>query len=253
MPMISGCKAISRFHPRGVPIEGRSVPLRPPMLRFLKPLLILLLQPVWMEMACGQGGSVSGVVPLPKRPAGRIAVEKYTGNISGKVAPPPPLKAGVWLEGPGAGSVGDAAKVVLAQQGYQFTQSLIIVAVGTRVEFPNLDADYHNIRSFSRAKRFELHRYKKDESPQPSEVFDKPGFVRLGCEIHDHMSGGILVVDSRWRTLTDAEGRFTLLDVAPGTYTLHAQLDEKTRWSAPVVVRAGNPTIAPLQAVGALP
>lgn len=220
---------------------------------FRKTILRLLLGLLLITAAAGEGGSVTGVVPLPKRPAGRIAVEKYTGSISGKVAPPPAPRAGVWLEGPGAGGVAPGPEVVLAQKGYQFARSLTVVTVGTRVVFPNEDADYHNIRSFSRAKRFELHRYKREERPQPSVVFDKPGFVRLGCEIHDHMSAAVLVVDSRWHALTDAAGRFTLGNVAPGTYTLHAQFDEKTRWSAPVVVRAGNTTNATLQAVGTLP
>lgn len=223
------------------------------MFRFRPSILRLLLGPLLITAAAGEGGSVTGVVPLPKRPAGRIAVEKYTGSISGKVAPPPAPKAGVWLEGPGARSAAPGPEVVLAQKGYQFARSLIVVTVGTRVVFPNEDADYHNIRSFSRAKRFELHRYKRDERPQPSVVFDQPGFVRLGCEIHDHMSAGVLVVDSRWHALTDAAGRFSITDVPPGSYTLHAQVDEKTRWSAPVVVTAGNPTIAALQTSEKLP
>jgi plastocyanin len=195
-------------------------------------------------MAAAQTGTITGVVPLPKRPTGRIAVEKYTGTISGKVDPPPPLKAGVWLEGPGTKPTAAPAKAVLAQQGYQFAESLTIVPVGALVEFPNRDAEYHNIQSFSRVKRFDLGRYKKDETPVPVETFDKPGFVRLGCEIHDHMSAAILVVDSRWSTLTDAKGSFRLTGISPGTYTLHAQVDEKNHWTVPITVQAGKTTTA---------
>jgi plastocyanin len=189
----------------------------------------------------GLAGTVTGVIPLPPRPPGRIAVEKYTGTISGKVAAPPPPCAGVWLEGPGLTAGAAPARVVLPQQGYQFTRSLLVVPRGTAVEFPNNDNDYHNVFSLSRPKKFDAGRYKKSEAPAPVETFDKAGFVRVQCEIHDHMKAAVLVVDSPWYTVTDAAGKFTLTGVTPGSYTLRAQLDEKTQWSAPVTVTAGAP------------
>lgn len=205
-------------------------------------------------VADGQtAGTITGVVPLPRKPAGRIAVEKYTGSISGKVANPPARVAGVWIEGPDCKAEAAPSKVVMEQRGYQFGGSLLVVAPGTTVAFPNRDPDYHNIFSLSRTKRFDLGRYKQDEAPPPAVTFDKQGMVRLQCEIHDHMNATILVVDSRFRTLTDGNGRFSLAGVSPGTYTLHAQLDEKTRWSAPVTVAAGKTTTADLRPVSSLP
>ncbi len=189
-------------------------------------------------------GTVSGVVPLPQRPAGRIAVEKYTGTISGKVAKAPSPRAGVWLEGEGAKAAPEKTKVVMEQRGYQFGESLIIVSPGTTVEFPNRDDDYHHILSISRPNAFEIGRYKKDATPVPSVVFEKPGVVRLKCEIHDHMNAVVLVVDSRWRTLTDNAGSFTLTGIKPGEYTLHARTDAKTFWSAQVKIEAGKTTNA---------
>lgn len=189
-------------------------------------------------------GSVSGAVPLPPRQPGKIAVEKYTGAISGKVSNPPPQVAGVWLEGNGAKPDRTTGKTTLAQQGYQFAASLIVVSLGSQVEFPNKDQDYHNIYSLSRTKRFDLGRYKKDETPAPVVTFDKPGLVRLKCEIHDHMNAAVLVVDSRWHTVTDTAGRFKLGGIPPGSYILHAQLDERTRWSAPVTIHPGKNTAA---------
>jgi plastocyanin len=189
-------------------------------------------------------GAVSGEVPLPQRPAGRIAVEKYTGTISGKVAKAPPPRAGVWLEGKGTEALPGKTKVVMEQRGYQFGESLIIVAPGTTVEFPNRDDDYHHILSISRPNAFEIGRYKKDASPVPSVVFEKPGVVRLRCEIHDHMNAIVLVVDSRHRALTDDAGRFKLTGIKPGEYTLHARTDATTHWSAPVKIEAGKTTAA---------
>lgn len=199
-------------------------------------------------------GTVTGVVPLPARPPqGRIAVEKYTGTISGKVAAPPPPRAGVWLDGRGAAPPARPATVVLGQEGYQFSGSLVIVARGGSVQFPNHDNDYHNIYSLSRTKRFDLGRYKKDEAPAPVVTFDKAGLVRLKCEIHDHMNATVLVVDSRWHALTDAAGKFVLTGIPVGTYTLHAQFDEKHRWSVPVTVVAGKTVAADFQKPSVLP
>lgn len=203
--------------------------------------------------AAPRSGNVTGTVPLPARKPGKIAVEKYTGTISGKVATPPAPQAGVWLEGPNTRAEPSPATTSLPQEGYQFSQSLLIVPVGAKVEFPNLDNDYHNIVSLSPAKSFDIGRYKKDERPVPFRIFDKPGFVGLRCDIHDHMNATILVVDSRWRALTDSAGRFSIKGITPGNYTLHAQLDKHTRWSTPIVVSAGNTTIASFQPPRQLP
>ena len=74
----------------------------------------------------------------------------------------------------------------MLQQHFQFLPAVLPVQTGTLVEFPNLDDSYHNVFSYSKAKRFDLGRYRKDEKP-PAIVFDKPGAVKLYCEIHEHM------------------------------------------------------------------
>jgi plastocyanin len=189
-------------------------------------------------------GAVTGTVPLPPRKAGRVAVEKYTGTISGKVAAPPQPCAGVWIEGGGVTAGAKPPRIVLPQEGYQFARSLIIVLRGTTVEFPNNDNDYHNIYSTSSAKKFDANRYKKNENPSPEVTFDKVGFVRLQCEIHDHMKSAVIVVDSPWCTVTDSAGKFSLTGIPAGTYTLHARLDEKIQWSCAVTVFSGKTTTA---------
>jgi plastocyanin len=189
-------------------------------------------------------GAVTGTVPLPPRQSGRAAVEKYTGTISGKVGAPPQPRAGVWIEGGGVTAGTTPPRVVLSQEGYQFAHSLIIVPRGTTVEFPNNDNDYHNVYSLSRPKPFDANRYKKNENPSPVVTFDKVGFVRLRCEIHDHMKSAVIVVDSPWCTVTDAAGKFSLTGIPPGNYTLRAQLDEKSQWSCPVTISSGKTTPA---------
>jgi plastocyanin len=206
----------------------------------LRVITTVLLLKAAAAMAGPQTGTINGTVPLPARPSGRIAVEKYTGTISGKVGAPPPPRAGVWIEGNGVGAPASPPKMVLSQKDYQFAQSLLIVPRGTAVEFPNNDNDYHNIFSLSRTKRFDVGRYKKSEAPAPVVTFDTAGFVRLQCEIHDHMKAVVLVVNSPWYAATDAAGKFSLSGLPPGSYTLRAQLDEKTQWSIPVTITAGK-------------
>src|SRR5207248_11305232 len=99
------------------------------------------------------------------------------------------------------------------------------IEVGTRVEFPNLDDTYHNIFSYSPTKRFDLGRYRPEERPIPSVVFDKPGLVTLRCDIHEHMRGLILVLSTPYFVMTDTAGRFRLVKLPAGTYQLTECID----------------------------
>ena len=101
-----------------------------------------------------------------------------------------------------------------------FVPGLLPIVVGTTVRFPNHDQIHHHVYSFSRTKTFELPLYKgTDAAPV---LFDKVGVVKVGCNIHDWMSGIILVLPTPYFARTDAEGRFTLADLPHGQYSLVA-------------------------------
>jgi hypothetical protein len=70
-------------------------------------------------------------------------------------------------------------------------------------------------------------------------VFDKPGLVTLRCEIHEHMRGLILVLDTPYFILTDADGWFRLSGLPAGRYTLKAWIDSKTTRQQPVELKSG--------------
>lgn len=93
----------------------------------------------------------------------------------------------------------------VGQKDIQFTPGLTVVPVGTTVSFPNFDKVRHHVYSFSRAKKFELKLYGRDQSR--SVRFDVPGTIALGCNIHDGMRGFIRVVDTPWAAASDARGR----------------------------------------------
>lgn len=105
---------------------------------------------------------------------------------------------------------------VMDQKNLAFSPRVLAVGVGTRVEFPNNDSVSHQVYSFSAAKRFQLPLYKGQVHPPV--VFDHPGLVVLGCNIHDSMVGYIYVTDAAYFGTTDAGGNLQLKDVPDGDY-----------------------------------
>jgi plastocyanin len=182
--------------------------------------------------------AVEGQVELPKSHSGPVMAKRYEIVTSGGVLATQPPLAVVYLDGPFVKPSSQPTKQI-AQKDLAFVPPLLPVQVGTRVEFPNLDDTYHSIFSYSPAKRFDLGRYRPDERPIPSEVFDKPGLVTLRCDIHEHMRGLILVLDTPYYIMTDAEGRFRLRRLPSGHYTLKAWIDSKTTRERPVELKNG--------------
>jgi len=183
--------------------------------------------------------SVEGAIALPTAKKSAVTNQRYA-NIAGKVGLPKGKAGVVWVEGDFSG-VADKppATVELGQRNFQFDVYVLPVRVGTKVVFPNHDEAYHNVFSYSKAKRFDLGRYLKNET-QPAEVFDKPGVVKLYCEIHEHMNAVIVVVDSPFFTATDEEGNFTLSGIPAGSYTLKAWLGKKKIIEKAVTLKDGE-------------
>jgi plastocyanin len=152
-----------------------------------------------------------------------------------------PVADAVIVAVPTEGSLRAPAKAredVIDQVDKQFVPKVQVVLVGTPVTFPNNDNVRHQVYSFSPAKRFELPLYAG--TPSQPVLFDKPGVVVLGCNIHDWMIGFIYVSDSPYFAKTGADGKATLTDLPPRSYVVrvwHPQLDvaeETTRKSIDV-------------------
>ena len=105
---------------------------------------------------------------------------------------------------------------ILDQINLAFVPDILVIPVGSTVEFPNSDSVSHQIYSFSPTKRFQLPLY--HGKPYPPVHFDEAGIVTLGCNIHDKMVGYILVTDATFFGRTDARGVWSVPDLPRGTY-----------------------------------
>ncbi len=106
----------------------------------------------------------------------------------------------------------------MTQQGLLFVPYVLAVKAGTAVEFPNKDKTRHHVYSFSEPKVFELKLYAG--KPEKPVLFDKPGIVVLGCNIHDHMQAFVYVGTSALLAVSDAKGNAEFSELPSGTATL---------------------------------
>jgi plastocyanin len=120
-----------------------------------------------------------------------------------------------------------ARSAIMDQQHMQFVPRILVIQTGTAVDFPNSDQIQHQVYSFSEPKKFKLSLYAGHKYPPI--VFDRPGLVTLGCNIHDGMIGYIYVTDSAFFGRSDAAGVLQLHGLPAGNYTLtawHPQIQE---------------------------
>jgi plastocyanin len=203
--------------------------------------LLSLLALALLARALPAQSVIEGTVELPKSKTAPVVAKRYDVVTKGGVVATNPPLAVVYLEG----AFPKPAKLPtrqVEQKNLAFVPILLPIQAGTRVEFPNLDDTYHNIFSYSPAKRFDLGRYRPEERPIPSQVFETPGLVTLRCDIHDHMRGLILVLETPYFTVTDSAGKFRLTGLPAGHYVVKAWLSSSSTLQAPVDLKSGATT-----------
>jgi plastocyanin len=136
--------------------------------------------------------------------------------------------------------------LIMDQQNKEFVPYVLPIYVGTPVSFPNRDNIRHHVYSFSAPKKFELPLY--IGTPAAPVVFDKPGVIALGCNIHDWMLAYVYVLATPYFTRTGADGKAQLEGLPPGTYEArvwHPRLRGDTEKTAKAVtLAAGEPAQA---------
>jgi hypothetical protein len=194
--------------------------------------IVLALSPssVWAQ------GTIEGRVTLSQEKAAPVQIKRYDIVSKRGVVSTNPYVAVVYLEGSFPVS-GPLPVKEMIQKDFMFDPALMPARTGTKVEFPNLDDAYHDVFSYSKAKRFDLGRYLRDETPVPFVVFDKPGLVTLRCDIHEHMRAVVLVLDTPHFVITGTDGKFRLTGLPAGKYKLKAWLDSKKTLEQDVEVR----------------
>jgi plastocyanin len=130
----------------------------------------------------------------------------------------------------------DRPHAAMDQKNESFAPFVLAIVAGTTVDFPNRDRTYHNVFSLSKPQRFDLGRYAAGRSK--SVRFDRPGVVRVFCDIHSHMNAFILVFAHRFFAATDGTGAYRIDNVPPGTYNLAVWTDGRVR--ATRTVRVGE-------------
>jgi plastocyanin len=182
---------------------------------------------------------VEGTVQLPKPSADLGVNERYQADLP--IAPTNPPAAVVFLEGDFSHMPRPSVpmRAQMPQKNITFAPDLVPVLVGTTVEFPNLDDTYHNVFSYSKIKRFDLGRYRKDEKPG-TVLLDKPGTVTIHCDIHERMRGTILLLETPFFTKTDTQGRYRLENLPSGNYTLKAWVTDRDLREHEVQLKNGS-------------
>ncbi len=195
-------------------------------------LLILLLGGMPNDVKAGEAAIAGRIIITKVLTKKRVVMPTY--DLRGAAVTPPspsnPAKESdfsanelsrvvVYLEGRGL-TPGKPTKVSLAQKDRQFEPEFVVVPVGSTVAFPNADPIFHNVFSLSKVKQFDLGYYPSGESR--SVKFEQSGIVQVFCHIHADMSATILVLPNEFWARPDAEGKFSLTGVPPGTYKLIA-------------------------------
>jgi plastocyanin len=186
-------------------------------------------------------GTIRGRVELRRPPPAQEPRPSVSGfGTVNRGEAPDRRRSVVYLETAprGAFEQAESARATMNQRDETFVPHVIAITTGTTVDFPNSDRIYHNVFSLSKTTPFDLGRYAAGRSK--SVRFDRPGIVRVFCEIHSHMSAFILVFSHPFFATTDTEGRYRIDNVPPGTYNVIAWNEGNASEPASAVVPSGG-------------
>ena len=182
-------------------------------------------------------GSIRGRVEVKRviQPAERRPSVSDLGTPPPREIPDARRTVVYLVEGPAAALESrEPTRARMDQRNETFLPHVLAVDQGTIVDFPNNDTTYHNVFSISKTRKFDLGRYARGKSK--SVTFDRAGVVRIFCDIHSHMSAFVLVFSHPYYAKAEADGRYRIDNVPPGTYTVSAWHEGETRDTRTVTV-----------------
>lgn len=175
----------------------------------------MLLIGLSVQQSHGQGVEVSGNILM--RASSQPAGKKHQNPLSA-------ANVVVWLSPLKPGAIPPAmpvrqASYRLVQKNKMFTPHLLVVPVGSQVEFPNRDPFFHNVFSLFNGRRFDLGLYESGVSR--SVRFDREGVSYIFCNIHPEMGAVVLTLNTPYYGVSDENGTVVLHNVPPGSYRLN--------------------------------
>jgi plastocyanin len=184
-------------------------------------------------------GRIEGVVTLVTPGGAPLRSGAYPSRRVTRPAPPPSELANVVVSIKDAPVAPDLpqTRTAISQRDESFVPRVAAVTRGSTVEFPNLDAYFHNVFSLSRGASFDLGRYPKGESR--ARTFPRPGLVKVFCHLHSEMSATIVVFDHPFYAVPAVDGSFFITDVPAGRYRLAAWHERIGENISPIDVKAG--------------
>jgi plastocyanin len=197
---------------------------------------LLAREPAAVAARGGATGSIRGMVTLPVGGApGRRPSVSRPGKVSAEDRQQDALDrqtSVVYLDNMPRGMAGEFIErhARLDQRGERFVPHVVAIGVGGTVDFPNSDPTFHNVFSLSEARSFDLGRYATGKSKTVK--FDRPGVVRVFCDIHAHMSAFIFVFAHPYFAVTDGQGRFRIDGAPAGAHQIvlwNETIDPETR------------------------
>ncbi len=163
---------------------------------------------------------ISAITPVLAQEAtlvGRVAVEdrelRKTVSSAGVVVWLEPMQSGETFWHP------TQRPYTLKQKNHTFDPHVLIIPVGSRVQFPNEDDVFHNAFSLFRGKRFDLGLYESGDSREVR--FDKPGVSYIFCNIHSQMGAVVVALPAPYYGVSDRDGRIRIEHVPSGSYRLN--------------------------------
>jgi hypothetical protein len=142
-------------------------------------------------------------------------------------------------------------RYTLLQKNRMFSPHLLVIPVGSVVNFPNADPFFHNVFSLFNGKRFDLGLYETGSSKEV--LFSREGISYIFCNIHPEMSAVVLVLSTPMYAIADPSAKFAIHQVPPGDYDLHVWIEGTPqpaldRLSRRIHIRAGAPSNAIIDA-----
>ena len=167
-----------------------------------------------------------------------LASAAYAGTIHGKVSGVNGESV-VYVEAV-AGKIYPAPTQhpAMDQKGLMFVPHLIVVQVGTSVDFTNSDSVAHNVfwSGISGNKKLGHNLGTWPKGQKQSFKFDNPGVVPLLCNVHPEMSAYVIVSPTPYFAKTDASSEFKIDEVPDGSYTVTAWHEGAKPHSSPANV-----------------